>query len=398
MKHKKVIIPLIMLFLTASVLYITFFTFENFIRGALFSDFPAHIQVSLEGLGYSLMHFIIKMVYLFKNSEVLLSLVMSAMTVMTAVLTAVLINTVINLLSGSSKTKLSIENYAFFYLISLSLLFSASIYIPYFWPHIYFNGSIATQPWHNSTYSIMRLFATPTVIYYFKIETTYLKNGFSIKELLLFTVFLSLVNFAKPNFILTFGVAMLLMLIFDFLRSKGKSFFKALLFGSCVIVSLVPVLFQYGVLFNEESGSSVSVNFSLLTQRLFSKTFPFLLISNFLFPIVSTIIILVYKHTSKETLSTRILAEGWLFSLVSFLQSNVLSETGLRANHGNFTWGEKYFSLLLFIICFSYIIKIALDNKKYYFSLLLYMPHFVTGVLYFLFINGYMGNFNDCII
>jgi phosphatidylglycerophosphate synthase len=58
---------------------------------------------------------------------------------------------------------------------------------------------------------------------YFTMRKNYL-NHISLRDMVIFTVLLIFVNYAKPNFIIAFAPAMLIFLIADLSNTSGKKF------------------------------------------------------------------------------------------------------------------------------------------------------------------------------
>ena len=57
------------------------------------------------------------------------------------------------------------------------------------------------------------------------------------KNWIIFAVLLTITNAIKPNFILFFAPMMLIYLIADFIREKGKNVIQCIKYGSAALVS-----------------------------------------------------------------------------------------------------------------------------------------------------------------
>lgn len=399
-KHKKVIIIVncfILLFLLLFIASVMFLLFQRFINCQLISDFPAHISAALNDQGYSLTHLVIKFAYTLFRSSAAISAVMTLIVVLTVVAVAFLLKKLIVLIgNGQNEFCDSLPSFGIS-LVALFSVFSAGIYIEKYRPYYYFKLSVLTQPWHNSTYLLMRLLAVMTLIFYFQIEQTYYKKKIEIRTYFWFAFFLTLTNFSKPNFVLGFAPIMLFVLGWDFVQTKTKSFVQALLFGCCVLISLIPLIFQTSSLYGGTDESAIILITEKWELLLTDWNWFYGIVSEFLFPIIATVIILIYSGKHHD-ISLRILCQGWLFLLMCFLQGVFMEETGPRANHGNYTWGQYFFALLLYLICAAYLFCIAKKNKKVYWTFLLYVPNIISGIMYFSCLSGWIGNYGDFLI
>ena len=217
----------------------------------------------------------------------------------------------------------------------------------------------------------MRLFAVMAVAMYFLIESTYLKKinfGYAV----VFTVSLLFANSVKPNFIISFAPIMLLFMIIDFIKQKGKCLKNSIAFGICVLISLTVLFYQYKILYATDDDSQIIFSLDLLRQ-FFKTTF-----------------LLLFKDRSKSEKS--ILTKVWLMYILSFFTFLVLKETGMRENDGNFAWGMYFFSFLLNIVCLTQWISNYKSSKSeerfvYLIGILAYAASVVSGFSYFVILN-----------
>ncbi len=374
------------------VFFITYRLFDRFVYSKLISDFPSHIVAAINGDGYSLMHILLKGTYKLFGTYSAISVLMSLIVLLTAVFITVLIKTLYRVISNE---EIADTFCPAVYAFSVSLLFIASIYFPRYWEHFYVAQTITTQPWHNSTYILMRLFAVLTLIFYFRIQDVYYNKKVGIKEYFLFFVFLFFSNFAKPNFLLAFAPVMLIVLIYDFIKTKAKSFFSALIFGICVLVSIIPVFFQTDSLYSSaEEQSSIILSSDRILDFLSDKHYIVSLGCDFFFPVVATAVILIY-FVRKKDISLRPLFLSWGSFVLAVMEALFVAETGPRATHGNFSWGQYFFAFLLYLVCASYLLVLTKKNKKFYFAFLPYLLNLASGIVYFLRLLGLIKGYND---
>jgi len=266
------------------------------------------------------------------------------------------------------------------FLISSPLCFLCGIYMPYLHEYFY-TDSYITQPLHNITYLLMRVFGLLAVALFVRIRNSYLTEGVRIKDWLLFTVLLILTNYSKPNFIIFFAPAMLCELIYDFIKTKAKKLKSIVAFGMAVICSLPILIFQYSVLYPHTPEDSSGIEFTLkniieglTVQRICSD-----LVCALPFVIGVTIICIVKKKVNRN------LVFGWLMFVYAYIDYWLFSETGYRASDGNFDWGIFLASLLLTMICLERLLNIKDDIKKplFWIMIAILAEMIFCGVVYY---------------
>ncbi|MBR4470661.1 MAG: hypothetical protein IKS54_05025 [Erysipelotrichaceae bacterium] len=351
------------------------------------SDYPAHVRQALRGEGYSLVSLMVVLLHKIDASNTLFIAFMAIATAVTVYACAFFIRTVMELLGKDCDQKTLIP-------IAASTVFICKLCIPE-WSGYYYQGAFATQSWHNSTYTLMRLFAILTLGFYFSIEREY-KETIDIKKLALFTLSLALSNLSKPNFVIVFAPIMLVRLIIDFVSSKGKNFRNAFIFGCCVLVSCVVLIFQFRTSFPGEGESGVAFSVSNAIAFLTKdKKLPLYLLLNYAFPIYVSYLV-YFKSGRKKVLNRRIITESWMMVLFSILVYMFIVETGPRAADGNFGWGMPFFGYLIFAVCIGYLETMhkegRISDEQYLAGKILYFAHIFFGIFYFgLLLLGYLS-------
>lgn len=351
------------------------------------SDYPAHIKQSLKGEGYSLVSVIIIFFCGLLNSKIAFSLFMALVIITTVFVCSTFINRTTKLMNVISNKNTVL-------IVSITSLFICKICIPE-WSDLYYKGSLSTQCWHNSTYTLMKPFALMSLYMFFKIQKNYLKK-INIKDCILFTIVLLLTNFSKPSFILAFAPVMLAVLIKDFILTKTKSFKNALVFGCCVLISCLILVFIYGKAFGSASNGENTMAFSItnfINYFIVNKKYPLYFVLSFAYPIYITLLT-IKERKQIDKYSMLIFIEVWSMYIVSFLESLLLVEVGPRAADGNFGWGSQFFAYALFIICICMQIKLQKEDNittdENTISNYTYLLHIVFGIFYFvLLIMGY---------
>lgn len=318
------------------------------------SDLPIHLRTGRKGGGYSLMTKIFWVLLSLWDNTLGCAIALAVIIVLTVFATGWLLKYLFE--KAGIKT-----NYFVLLLVSMIFLFVGNMYIPDLFEKFY-AGSANTQPWHNSSYLLMRLFSVLAIGFYFKIEENYLTE-IKVKDWLLFTLFLTLSNWSKPSFLIAFAPIMLVYLIIDFIRRRTKGTVQMIKFGTAVLCSLPICFWQAGKLWpSEDSGSGendggVTITLEKLVDFFQDSDSVWYVIAGFSFPLLVTLVCLICRQKSK------ILTASWLMYIVSWLEQKMLVEYGERAAHGNFGWGRKFFAYFLYMVAFVECIRLYKEKK-----------------------------------
>lgn len=276
-------------------------------------------------------------------------------------------------------------------LLAVPFLFMTGIYIPHLFETYYLGAdisslgnpfSICAQPWHNSTYLSMRMFAPLVLLEFIRIERK-LKAGDKVPvwEWVLMALFLTLTNACKPNFYLTFAPAVFILVVYDFVKSKGGTIKSAVSYGVVLLCSAGVLVFQWVLMYGEgashESGIIITgARFIALMEA--GNLIP-MLVSGLLFAVIATVVCLINKG------DVRIFVFVWLMFIIGICESIFLRETGIRENDLNFNWGMLFASYALNIVCFSRLIAIRKRTGKAEFVISVIPLFFMicTGIRYF---------------
>lgn len=358
--------------------------------GIFLSDLQAHVRGALAGRGYSLNRIVLKYMYAVLGNTVGVAIFLSAIMVFT-ILAVYYFFICIDSIKGKNRTdkmRLSYLGLAF------SSIFLISIYLPNIYEYFY-KYTLNANAYHNSTFIEMRLFAILSVCWYMKIQKDYLLR-IKIVDWIIFTIFLSITNAFKPSFIIGFAPVMLLFFIKDFcLNFKDLRRVRNIItFGSAVLFSLVPLIYQYKVLFGSDSNGGVAFK---LGGTFFNGGSPFWqLICGISLPVI----IFVYNFVHKNV--DRMYSVIWFNFVVNFIIKATLVETGSRANDGNFGWGCRCAIFFLFIYSLYILLHNITDiirEKKWSKGNCVYVivtscmfaAHLVSGMVYF-WGNVFCGN------
>ena len=364
-----------------------------------FSDYVVHIMTAVDNTSsaYSLMSLLFRILYNITENTIMISLFIGALVCLTGLAIRKALTVILCLQDGgadqriecsSSLPCLNDENRKMFLtFLSFGLIFLSELYIPkrapfYFQavPHeIIIVGSLITQPWHNSTYIAMRLFAILSFLSFVQLleEDSSRVNP---KSIVRFFVLLLITNLFKPNFVIAFAPAAFLICLIELIRNHGKGLVKYIWFGVAFLASLAPLFYQYIVLFQSESESGITLSLGRFQGYMETGFFPWLLISNLIFPLIVTVLSFV-NHRKNN-----ILLLSWILEIITFFEMMFLTETGPRAMDGNFSWGIYLSSLILFICCIAELIAIPKQEKHRWahsVAWCILLLHLINGFMYF---------------
>ena len=350
-------------------------------NGVYISDLPTHIEQSLTIENYSLTSKLIKWVYHLSGGSNYSVPLLEGCTFGLSWLCAALT------MEKLSKLRLWICG-----TISAFLLFLTNIYVPVLFPRFYM-GSIISQPWHNITYSSMRPFAILTVLFFSDLYTVYrTEKRISLKYWALTCAALLLSTMMKPNFLMGFAPALLVILIIDFF-GKRNTFKNEFLLGCVVLPACAVLPIQAVLLFSEEENGMI-----FGPSIFFFTEGPVIFIMKFITAL--TLPAIVYFFNRKRLLKgADIVALSYLWAL---LEGMFIMEKGFRQTHGNLLWGYEICGYVLFMYTVPMLIMNIRDyfkgdlpktagNRAYLIAgSLLTVLHMVTGVIYIIWV--FRGN------
>lgn len=346
-------------FIIPAVIGFTFYCFELVllhynqtlfpVTGKYESDLFAHIEMALDGWGYSILAVIYRLFALLPEFYFHFAIA----TFLCICEAGTLALTYIILRSEKIETKTAIV----FTAISG---FVAPLYIRAIQPYRYIgyqSGSI----WHNSTYIVMKFTALICIVLYLTISEKY-KEKMSASEVIAFAILLAVTTSVKTNFILVFAPVALLFLIADCIL--GVPLKRIILCALTVIPSVAVILFQEYVLFGESTGNGIIID-PLYSVYLRAEKPYFTMILSAAFPIVILLlnIVPVLKDTftdfkdKKRGITHRFFLLAWAMWFVAFVEYILLRETGKRELDDNFAWGYDFCLFILFVVSIMYFIK-----------------------------------------
>ena len=345
------------------------------------SDMPAHIALALGHNDYSLASYIVRVLWaLFGEArgQTVLSLVLTANQLLGVLTVCFLLRRMFPTLDTA---------------LALLAAILAHVCGPWILPgqtEMYlgvYNGNIL----HNMTLLFSRTPVPLVLLFFFRLWDSR-ESRLRLKDWLGLALTLALSTLFKPSFLGAFAPAVLVMLIWDFIKTRAKGFKNEFLIGCAVLPSAAVLLWSSSVLFAEDfAGTSSGVALRALTLGgLLSLLVMYL--RGLLLPLWSHFTQGVREN---ERGHLRIV---WGVLGVAILEALTLTETGFRANDGNFEWG----SLALYPPVFAPAIALLMrllqrtdrkkrpDAVKAAVGLVLLLGHLAVG-LYCLWRPGHAG-------
>ena len=187
----------------------------------------------------------------------------------------------------------------------------------------------------------------------------------------------------KPNFAFAFIPMLGVWLIYDFIRSRAKNFKNEVLLGLTVVPAGLACIAQYLVLFASDfAGTSSSMVLRVLTGAEII-VLVLMYLRGLLLPIYSMSLQTKHEYEQKQHILLVIVCNA-----IAIFEACILTETGFRANDGNFDWGSismypAFFALaiaLLFRMVQTADMKKNSERIKVIVGLVLLLGHLIVGV------------------
>ena len=224
--------------------------------------------------------------------------------------------------------------------------------------------------WHNPTILFMQPFAILTLVF---IDKYYISEEHTWKNYILLTLCITLATSIKPSFFIGIVPALAIVFIVKLIMTKGKDFKWIFITCTAFIPSLLVILYQYIVLFGGETSNGIAFTDKGIIRNDLDRQYILLVICA---PLVTYLFNM--KRLSLLDCSTM------LYYVAGFMIGHFVTETGLRADHGNFTWTFCSAINLLFIFGSVCYLRNRKNMKIYLRAILdvLYVISLVCGFIY----------------
>lgn len=262
-------------------------------------------------------------------------------------------------------------------LLTMGIMILTALYMPWFNKEVYLGQSSPTI-WHNPTNMAVKPLALLLFLWFLRLYMG--KQKIKGIEFVGFSGILLLSCFVKPSFAQGFLPAVVIFLLVELVRTKGKSFFFSLKMALAFVPSGIYFLTQFFSMFGEKAERSMGI--SPFTVMRFDTEHPLIsILQAAAFPLFVAMI-MGGKKLSRD--------KEFLFSLVfyvvSLLEFIVLIEV-TEPESGNFEW-----ALQLALFAFFAMAAVRFyqkEDKKPWMSyvgngLLLY--HVASGIYYYIYL------------
>lgn len=222
---------------------------------------------------------------------------------------------------------------------SVAMLFIGPIYVPVIHEYFY-RKSFSSFCWHSPTQHFMTLFAMIAAVCFLKMYMTYDTDGVSPVWWIATLVTTFLATTSKPSYTIGLVVTIVIMFIAELIRKGADGFLvrfrRLFIMGLSVVPSGLYIIWLNKRQFadNTQFGEEHEIVFGLGPLLNYERPWAALLFG-------ITFAIAVFALNFRKFRDTK-----YKFALYTFvigtLQWATISETGTRANFGNFSWGRMF--------------------------------------------------------
>lgn len=220
-------------------------------------------------------------------------------------------------------------------LISLVINFAQAVWMPRggYW----YQGTVIGTVYHNTTYIMLVPFALLAMLAFYRAWQS-MTGKLNLRAWGLYTVLLTLATSFKASLVFAFAPALLLLLIADLVRTRGKNLRQEILMGCSVLPSIALCLIQANVLF-ADADSGMKLIFTVDFDRHAMLWGPFNeaavlgLLRSFVFVVA---VGLLFGRQAWRNFRYRF---SLLVFVVAMAEALLLVESGERLYHANLWWG-----------------------------------------------------------
>lgn len=287
------------------------------------SDLLWHLQMAQQGMIYSLTSYLMLAAYH-----------LGGYGGIGVALAAVRVGTIV-LFAWGLRPSLRKASWPACLLLSLAANLAQAVWIPHGGDG--YVGTVTGTIYHNTTYIALAPFALVAMLAFYRAwgDRT---NGLCWRTWWIYTVFLALATAFKASFVLAFAPALLLLLVADLIRTRGKNLLREIWMGCSVLPSIALALLESTVLFTGE-GSGLTLAFLVdfdpqkMSWGLYNTASIISLLRSFVF--VAAVCVLLRRSAWKSF--------RYRFSLLTFgvalAEALLLVEEGARVYDANVWWG-----------------------------------------------------------
>lgn len=290
------------------------------------SDLPQHLEEALRGEVYTAAYLLIPPVYALAGVWGMATLLAGFQVAALAIFAWGL---------GAAAPRMPVQGRL---LLSLVVNLAQAVWIPRggYW----YIGTVSGTIYHNTTYIMLAPFALLAMLCFYRVWNG-MHTRLDPREWMAYTVLLTISTAFKANFVFAFAPALLVLLIVDLVRTRGKNLRREIALGCSVLPSIALCLLQSVVLFGgEENGlqlifsvDPVYFETRVISWGFFDEASRRGLLRSFVF--IGAGAVLLGRHAWG---SFRYRFSGLVFA-VAMAEALLLAETGERVGHANFWWG-----------------------------------------------------------
>ena len=338
----------------------------------ILSDMPAHVRLALGHNDYSLASVIVRLLWgLFEENR--------AQTALSLVLTA---NQLFGVFSVWLLLRRMFPSLEKAYALLAVLL--AHLCGPWIFPGqtaMYigaYNGNVL----HNMTVLFSRSFIPFDLLLFFRLWDAR-RERLELRTLLAFALCLLVTTLFKPNYLGAFAPLAFVLLVIDFIRTRGRGFKNEFLIGLAVVPSLAALVWSASVLYAADfAGTSSGIALRVMSLSVFLGMLV-MYFRGLLLPIWSFALQGPRESEQREHMQIFTALCG-----VAIAEALFLTETGWRAAHGNYDWGALALYPSLFSIAIALLFRMLKDSDwkergdriKAIVGLVLLLGHLIIGV------------------
>jgi len=335
--RRQMIVLLILIFYFAAMCWLHYQ--QLYSSDGYASDLPTHIQWSVEGTEgkiYSATSLLLAPLYNIFGMVGVVALLAGAQLMAVVVFAWGLCTTVSDLAASAGL------------LLSLAVNLSQAVWIPRggYW----YLGTVSGTNYHNTTYIMLAPFALLAALWFYRAWAG-MRSGLRWKDWLIYTLFLTTATAFKASFVFAFAPSLLILLIVDLVRTRGRNLKREILMGCSVLPSIALCLLQSVVLFGGES-EGLQLIFTVdwaeypgkvLVWGLSNEAARRGLVRSFVF--IGSVAVLLGR-TAWSNFRYRF---SFLTFCIAMAEALLLVESGERIADGNLWWGPFicYWILLL---------------------------------------------------
>lgn len=305
-----------------------------------------------------------------------------------------------------------LNNVAVATVTAVTTLVVGPLYLRFYNSH-YYLGQGSPNVWHNPTTIAVRPFMiliTVLTVEYWSCEKEErislgrhnMKKKTAYQWVLLILLLISTV--IKPSYLMVYLPVCGIRALFQLCKARGRNFISLICSHLYFLPSLVVFLWQYikiyllgGAASGEAGETGIAIAF-FKVARLYASSVTVSLILKMAFPLL--VVIIWRKILFKDKLFQLVFAQF----LAGLAITWTFTETGKRARHGNFGWGNILAASFLWIFCVIFYVKEVLENKdkiaedtvmkvKYGIPAIVLLWHLLAGICYYISLLVNMSTF-----